>query len=85
MARKRYLKQFKIAAAQVILSGEMSVKQLSEELEIKDTTLRRWANEYEKQGDSAFQAIPSYGVSVQMFDNWILGTFSPSINLIFLE
>jgi|GEM_PF-4266271 len=41
MTRKRYDKQFKVAASKVILAGEMSVKQLSEELKIKDTTLRR--------------------------------------------
>ena len=69
MARKRYDKQFKIAAAKVILSGEMSVKQLSEELEIKDRTLRRWANEYEKQGDSAF---PGNGSPTQNKDYEIL-------------
>ncbi len=54
MNRKRYDKQYKLAAARVILKGEMSVKQLSEDLDIKGTTLRRWANEYDKHGDSAF-------------------------------
>ena len=52
--RKRYDRQFKIAAAQVVLSGDMTVKELSEELGIKDSTLRRWAQEYESMGDSAF-------------------------------
>lgn len=47
----------------------MSVKQLSEELEIKDTTLRRWANECEKQGDSAF---PGNGSPTQNKDYEIL-------------
>ena len=41
--RKRYDRQFKIAAAQVVLSGDMTVRELSEELQIKDSTLRRWA------------------------------------------
>jgi len=54
MTRKRYDKQFKVSAAKVIILGEMSVKELSKELEIKDTTLRRWANEYERLGESAF-------------------------------
>lgn len=54
MTRKRYDKQFKISAAKIILAREMSVKQLSEELRIKDTTLRRWANEYERDGETAF-------------------------------
>lgn len=52
--RKRYDKQFKIAAAQVVLSGEMQVVDLAKELGIKDSTLRRWAQEYEEMGDAAF-------------------------------
>ena len=32
----------------------MTVKDLSEELGIKDSTLRRWACEYEEMGDGAF-------------------------------
>lgn len=52
--RKRYDKQFKVAAARVVLSGEMRVVDLAEELGIKDSTLRRWAQEYEEMGDAAF-------------------------------
>ncbi len=47
--RKRYDGQFKVSAAKVVLSGEMTVKDLSEELGIKDSTLRRWACEYEER------------------------------------
>ena len=46
--------QFKVSAAKAALSGEMTVKDLSEELGIKDSTLRRWACEYEEMGDDAF-------------------------------
>lgn len=52
--RKRYDKQFKIAAARVVLSGEMRAVDLARELGIKDSTLRRWAQEYEEMGDNAF-------------------------------
>lgn len=52
--RKRYDRQFKVSAAKVVPSGEMTVKGLSEELGIKDPTLRRWAREYEEMGDGAF-------------------------------
>lgn len=45
--RKRYDRQLKASAAKVVLSGEMTVKGLSGELGIKDSTLRRWAREYE--------------------------------------
>ena len=52
--RKRHDKQFKVAAARVVLSGEMRVVGLAKELGIKDSTLRRWAQEYEEMGDAAF-------------------------------
>lgn len=52
--RKRYDRHFKASAAKVVLSGEMTVKDLSEELGIKDSTLRRRACEYEEMGDDAF-------------------------------
>jgi transposase-like protein len=52
--RKRYDRQFKASAAQVVLSREKPVRELSEELGIKDSTLRRWAHEYEKMGAQAF-------------------------------
>ena len=52
--RKRYDKQSEVSAAKVVLSGEMTVKDLSGELGIKDSTLRRWACEYEEMGDGAF-------------------------------
>lgn len=52
--RKQYDRQFKVSAAKVVLSGEMTVKDLSEELGIKDSTLRRRACEYEEMGDGAF-------------------------------
>ena len=38
----------------MVLSGEMTVKGLSEKLGIKDSTLRRRACEYEEMGDDAF-------------------------------
>ena len=52
--RKRYDRQFKVSAAKVALAGELTGKGLSEELGIKDSTLRRWAREYEEMGDGAF-------------------------------
>lgn len=52
--RKRYDRQFKVSAAKVVPSGEMTVKGLSEELGIKGSTPRRWACEYEETGDDAF-------------------------------
>lgn len=56
--RKRYDRQFKLSVAKLIIDEDMPVKELSEELKVKDTTLRRWAKEYEELGDRAF---PGYG------------------------
>ena len=39
--RKQYDKQFKTAAATIVLSGEMGVVDLAKELDIQDSTLRR--------------------------------------------
>lgn len=52
--RKRYGRQFKVSAAKAALSGEMTAKDLSEELGIKDSTLRRRACEHGEMGDDAF-------------------------------
>lgn len=52
--RKRYDKQFKIAAERVVLDGEMRAVDLARELGIKGSTLRRWAREYEEMGGDAF-------------------------------
>ena len=61
--RKRHDKQFKVAAARVVLGGEMRVVDLAKELGIKDSTLRRWAQEYEEMGDAAFPGNGSPKVS----------------------
>ena len=52
--RKRCDKQFKIAAARAILGGEMRAVDLARELGIKDSTLRRWAQEHGEMGEDAF-------------------------------
>lgn len=53
-SRKRCDRQFKVAAARVVLSGEMRAVDLARELGIEDSTLRRWAQEHEEMGDAAF-------------------------------
>lgn len=52
--RKRYDKQFKIATAKTVLIDEMKVIDLANRLNIKDSMLRRWAQEYEEMGEAAF-------------------------------
>ena len=51
---------FEASAAKVVLSGETTVKDLSDELGIKDSTLGRWACECEEMGDGA---VPGNGSS----------------------
>ena len=38
----------------MVLGGEMGAVDLARELGIKDSTLRRWAQEYEEMGENAF-------------------------------
>ena len=52
--RKRYDKQFKMAAARVVLGGEMRAVDLARELGIKGSTLRRRAQEHGEMSENAF-------------------------------
>ena len=52
--RKRCDKQFKIAAARVVLGGEMRAVDLARELGIEGSTLRRRAQEHGEMGENAF-------------------------------
>lgn len=52
--RKHYDRQFKLSVSKLIIDEKMPVRELSEELNITDTTLRRWSKEYEELSDRAF-------------------------------
>ena len=54
MPGKRYDRQFKLPAARLVLEGEISVKGLSDQLDVPCRALRRWAAEYEAYGEDAF-------------------------------
>ena len=54
MPGKRYGRQFKLSAARLVLEGEIPVKGLSDQLNVPCCTLRRWAAEYEADGEGAF-------------------------------
>lgn len=66
---KRYGRRFEIATAKVVLGNDVTVRELSEELGIEDSTLRRRAQEYEGAGDDAFpgnggpKANKDYGIA----------------------
>lgn len=63
MPGKRYDRQFKLAAARLVLEGEHPVKEIADELDLKDCTLRRWAQEYEENGEVAFSGSGSPRIS----------------------
>lgn len=54
MPGKRYDRQFKLSAARLVLEREIPVKGLSDQLNVPCCTLRRWAAEYEADGEDAF-------------------------------
>ena len=54
MPGKRYDRQFRLSAARLVLEGEIPVKGLSDQLNVPCCTLRRWAAEYEADGENAF-------------------------------
>jgi len=58
MKRTVYDKQFKMAAVKHAQSVDQSVSEEAKELCISGTTLRRWINEYDEYGESAF---PGHG------------------------
>lgn len=64
--RKNYDRQFKLSASKLMIDEGMSVKELSEDLNIKDVTLRRWSKEYEELGDRVFPGNGSSKLSKTM-------------------
>ena len=58
MKRAVYGKQFKMAAVKHAQSVDQSVNEVAKEMGVSGTTLRRWINEYDEYGESAF---PGHG------------------------
>jgi len=58
MKRAVYDKQFKMAAVKLAQESDKSVTQTATELGISGCSLRRWINEYDEYGESAF---PGHG------------------------
>ena len=54
MSAKLYDRQFKLSSARFVLEVEVPVKKIAKQIEVPDNTLRRWAYEYEKDGEDAF-------------------------------
>ncbi len=58
MKRAVYDKQFKMAAVKLAQGTNQSVTQTAIDLGISGSSLRRWINEYDEYGESAF---PGHG------------------------
>jgi len=58
MKRAVYDKQFKLAAVKLAGTDATSIKEAAKELGISASSLRRWINEYDEYGESAF---PGHG------------------------
>ena len=58
MKRAVYDKQFKLAAVKLAGAGASSVAEVARELGVSTSSLRRWINEYDEYGESAF---PGHG------------------------
>ena len=64
MARRSYDKQFKMAAVKLVLEDNISVSEVSKELDIHYNSLYRWISEYEEYGESAF---PGHGSALYSY------------------
>jgi len=64
MARRSYDKQFKMAAVKLVLEDNMTVAEVSKELDIHYNSLYRWISEYEEYGKSAF---PGHGSALYSY------------------
>ena len=53
-SRKKFDRQFKIDAVNLVMNGDRSVKEVSESLGIADTVLYRWIRSFGKNQDEAF-------------------------------
>lgn len=58
MKRAVYDKQFKMAAVKMAQAEDQSVLNTAKELGVSASSLRRWINEYDEYGESAF---PGHG------------------------
>ena len=58
MKRSQYDKQFKMGAVKLAGEESSSVTEIAKELGISTSSLRRWINEYDEYGESAF---PGHG------------------------
>lgn len=58
MKRKKFTREFKIEAVQLLEDGDRTVAELAEDLGIHPNTLYRWRTQFLEDGDEAF---PGHG------------------------
>lgn len=61
MARRKFDRNFKLAAVKLIVHDEMPVSEVAKQLDIHYNSLYRWIREYEEYGESAF---PGHGYAL---------------------
>lgn len=54
MSRKQFNKEFEIAAVKLVQEDGMKVTEASHLLQLSESALYRWRQEYEEYGDNAF-------------------------------
>lgn len=59
--KRSYSRDFKLRVVKQILLGEKSIAQICRENNIGDNVIRRWKQEYEELGESAWQNSPATG------------------------
>ena len=53
-AKRSFTREFKLAAVRAVSSGEKRISQTCRELDICESVFRRWLDQYQAHGESAF-------------------------------
>ncbi len=61
MARRKFERNFKLAAVKLVVNDELPVSEVVKQLDIHYNSLYRWIREYEDYGESAF---PGHGCAL---------------------
>lgn len=54
MTRRKFDRNFKLAAVKLVVNDELPVSEIAKQLDIHYNSLYRWIREYEDYGESAF-------------------------------
>jgi len=56
LTRRRFTREFKVAAVRMVMSGE-SLGRVARELELNESVLRRWRREFDRHPQEAFPGL----------------------------